>query len=697
MPIVKAMKWSGTWMCAMLLVDPVPSTGQVPAASVDALGRSVFSALPVADRRLAAGDTIHGELTGSNPIQGGGRRVEVWRLATDAGQRLKVDMQSEDFDAFLFVVGPGLGAGLRDDDGGSRVNGPRDASLCFTPGSAEEFRVVAAAVGGGTGQYALSVTPASELSGECAFSDDLLFAVDSLGSLADSARILHIDDVVEEVLGTGMGVMEGFHASAWRLDVPPSPGRVRIDMRSDEVDAFLYVSGPDLPDGLVNDDGGEGTNARLCFTPSAATGYRVVAASLVRNRSGRFALSIRPEESEGSCGGLRSRPIPAENRVVEGEMVAGALDYEGIGAWRLVAQPGQRVRVDVQSDDFDPVLHVFGPDPADSLYDDDGGEGLSARLCFTPSHADGHRVVVRGWGGTDGGAYTLSVSADDGPQCGMTANASAEREGPEASVVAEVPADTPESEVAADPSVFSMLDAADRVIGAGESIAGSLTERDFLQGGGRRVQVWDLGASAGQRLRVDLVSRSFAPYLYLVGPGLGSGLRGRSLSSFLYEPDERVWLCISPARDAGYRVVASSAGGETGDFTLSVVDLEDAADGDCPPPVVYMATFNAEPGVEYPISYLGDVTRTTAAGSELWGGLLSGSASYDWLLHEYETGLQFGVGSPTQSGSGALCYRIEGAHERVLGYVVPIGRNSEDARSLSASPRPGAPPWYCPE
>ena len=686
MAIPKGMKCSATWMGAMLLLNPVPATAQTPSSSTDAPGRSVFSALPVADRRLAAGDAIQGELTGSNPIQGGGRRVEVWELAAEADLRLKVDMQSGDFDPFLFVVGPGLGAGRRDDDGGPGL----DASLCFTPGAAEGYRVVAAALDGATGPYVLSVTPSSAL-GDCAFDDDFLVAVDSLGSLADSTRVLRIDDIVEDILGTGMGIMDGFYGSAWRFDAPLA--RVRVDMRSSEVDAFLYVSGPGLPDGLADDDGGEGTNARLCFTPSAANGYRIVAAALGQNQNGRFNLSVRRERSEGSCGGLRSRPAPEGNRVAEGQLVTGALDLreadEGIHVWRLMAQPGRRLRVDVQSDDFDPIVSVFGPNPTDSLYDDDGGEGLNARLCFIPSQLDSHRIVVTAWEG--GGTYALSVNADEGPQCGMIATASASPEEPvEAPVVARVPGDTPGPGTPADLSVFSMLDAADRHISVGEVIEGSLTERDLLQGGGRRVQVWDLpNARAGQRLRIDFASRSFAPFLYFVGPGLGGGLRGEGgpPALALTDTEGRAWMCVAIIRDAGYRVVASSAGGETGDFTLSVVDLEDTADAPCLPPVLYVATFNAEPGEEYHISYSGEVARTTAAGAQFWGDLLPGSGSYDWVLHEAETGLRFGVGYPARSEPepGALRYRIEGAHGQVLGHVVPIDRNSEDAQGCLPS------------
>ena len=542
MAIAKPMKWSGTWIGAMLLVHPLPATGQIPPGSTDALGRSVFSALPAVDRPLLAGDTIRGDLTTSNPIQGGGRRVEVWDLTADVGSRLRIDLQSEEFDPFLFVVGPGLGAGLRNDDGGDRLN----ASLCFTPGSAEGYRVVAAALDGGTGQYTLSVTPSSSLGGDCGFHDDFFVAVDSLGSLADSGRVLRINDVVEDVLGTGMGIMDGFHASAWWLDVPP--GRVRIEMRSTEVDAFLYVSGPGVPNGLADDDGGVGTNARLCFSPSAAAGYRVVAAARGQDQNGRFTLSVRREQTEGLCGGLRSRSPGEGNRVAEGERVTGSLHPGeadgGVDAWELAAEPGRWLRVDVRSDNLDPVVYVFGPNPADSLYDDDGGEGLNARLCFTPSQLESHRIVVTAWDAEDG-TYALSVNADDGPECGTDPDPSSSRqEQVEVSAGAEDSGASPAADNPDDVSVFSLLDARDRRVSVGESIPGSLTERDFLQGGGRRVQVWSLNAGEGQRFRADLASPSFTPFLYLVGPGLGGGLRGESDPPVLNDTEGRAWLCF---------------------------------------------------------------------------------------------------------------------------------------------------------
>ena len=153
----------------------------------------------------------------------------------------------------------------------------------------------------------------------------------------------------------------------------------------------------------------------------------------------------------------------------------------------------------VGSDNLDPVVYVFGPTPADSLYDDDGGEGLNARLCLTPSQLEGHRIVVTAWD-AENGTYTLSVNSDDGPECGATADpSSTQQEQPEVSAGEEAASDSPASDNDADVSVFSLLDARDRGVRVGESVEGSLTERDFLQGGGRRVQVWSLNAAEGQR------------------------------------------------------------------------------------------------------------------------------------------------------------------------------------------------------
>ena len=95
----------------------LPSTGQAQ------VGRSIFSALDTQGRTVALGQEQSGSLLDADVLSAGGRRVQVWTLGASPGEEVQVDLRSDEFDAFLYVVGPGLNDGLRDDDGGSAGGG----------------------------------------------------------------------------------------------------------------------------------------------------------------------------------------------------------------------------------------------------------------------------------------------------------------------------------------------------------------------------------------------------------------------------------------------------------------------------------------------------------------------------------------------------------------------------------------------
>ena len=120
--------------------------------SEDEQGGSIFSVLDTRGRTVALGEEQSGSLTASDVLSAGGRRVQVWTLGTSPGEELQVDLRSDDFDAFLYVVGPGLNEGLRDDDGGSGLN----SRLCFVPERPGEYRVVASSLDAGTGAFTIA-------------------------------------------------------------------------------------------------------------------------------------------------------------------------------------------------------------------------------------------------------------------------------------------------------------------------------------------------------------------------------------------------------------------------------------------------------------------------------------------------------------------------------------------------------------
>ena len=76
--------------------------------------------------------------------------MQAWALAGDS---VRIDLTSDDFDSYLFVAGPGLEEPLTDDDGGEGLNSHIGISF---PANGVYF-VVASSLGGEVGAYRLRV------------------------------------------------------------------------------------------------------------------------------------------------------------------------------------------------------------------------------------------------------------------------------------------------------------------------------------------------------------------------------------------------------------------------------------------------------------------------------------------------------------------------------------------------------------
>ena len=172
-------------------------------------------------------------------------------------------------------------------------------------------------------------------------------------------------------------------AHSYRFEVVEG-GRIRIDLGSADGDSFLYLlaeNGRRLTD---NDDGGAGLDARIerDLTP----GIYVVEATTVGGRSrgpANFTLSI-------------SRATGCDP-VHLGTLRTGA-DLNASGSWSLdtcgsrfvVEHPAQsylftlnqaaRVRVDLMSENGDPVVSLVSPTDGLIAANDDGGESRNSRI-----------------------------------------------------------------------------------------------------------------------------------------------------------------------------------------------------------------------------------------------------------------------------------------------------------------------------
>ncbi|WP_123831996.1 ABC transporter substrate-binding protein [Luteimonas sp. 100069] len=178
-------------------------------------------------------------------------------------------------------------------------------------------------------------------------------------------------------------------------------GFYTIDMMSDDFDSVLKLDGPGVA--LSNDDGGDGSNARISARLAPGT-YTLTAEGYGGDRiNGLYQIRVA------------ARPLP-EGGLREG----GALDvgstltglYEGNAHAYTFSLPARRVvRIDMRSDEIDPLMHLAGNGVEKT--DDDGGDGLNARISMLLEPGD---YTLRADAASAGaGLYTLAFAASEAP------------------------------------------------------------------------------------------------------------------------------------------------------------------------------------------------------------------------------------------------------------------------------------------
>ena len=361
--------------------------------------------------------------------------------------------------------------------------------------------------------------------------------------LSTDGRELEIGDEVRGALSASDFITANdSYVEAWALDGRPGQ-EVSIDLVSDDFDSYLYVVGPGISETLTDDDGGGACHARINFTILDRGVFHVIASSTSWRQAGTYQLRVSEEPgpvAQMSCGGIAGSELtglPTDGRrLTWGELVRGHFtgveatirNDQPVQAWALEALAGETATIRLQSDDFDAYLFAFGPGMSEVMSDDDSGGGLDSEL------------TLSFW---ETGTYTIGASALSSGSTGSY------------SLTVTDPVDAID---------MTDLSTAGRVLRMGSNAMGTLTEADPVIDG-QPVQAWAVEASAGDFATIELMSVDFDSYLYVVGPGLpeplsdddgGDGLNSRLVVSF-------------PA-DGVYSVVASSLGGTTGDFVLSM-------------------------------------------------------------------------------------------------------------------------------
>ncbi len=346
---------------------------------------------PGAITAIAAGESRQGMLEPGDSVAADGPYEDRWTVTARAGQRLRVDLSSTDFDSYLLLFGPD-GAKLgQDDDGGEGTN----ASLGFRAATAGTYTIVATSLSDEprAGVYGLSLTEETGV-----FADPGVAGAISSGETREGR--LESGDVV------------GARGLEDRWTFTGRAGQVaRVDVMSSAFDAYAYLRINEVA-ADSNDDGGDGNNSRLTTVLPTSGTYTIVVTTYSRSSTGgRYTVGLTVSDPPAGAG--RVETIRAGQRLA-GRLEAGDRP-RGNGAyqdlWEFDGRTGQDVIVEMHSAEFDSYLELRGPDGSVIAENDDGGEGRDA-LIITRLRTNGRfRIVARSYGEAAAtGFYDLSLS-----------------------------------------------------------------------------------------------------------------------------------------------------------------------------------------------------------------------------------------------------------------------------------------------
>jgi Caspase domain len=502
-----------------LLVDDVPivnvqatSTGsyrlevRMVTCSIEPCfwGAQAYSA----DGSAGAGETTthEGELGFGDRVLDTGEYVDRYTVEAEAGQTLTVDMRSDDFDPYLMVRSPS-GEQSENDDWEGAVDRSR-VEIVASEGGAWE--VLATAFQKGlTGDYTVGITLGDGSSTRSASSG---------GGRVERGELRPGDETLPE----------GEYADVYTLD-GRSGEMLVLDLTSPDFDTYLVLIDPDGEQQDNDDYEGDARRSMLGVELESDGQYRVLVTSYAANETGSYRLEISQDEPSDS--GISNGTATMNGALAAGDDTLESDEY--VDAFHFQGRPGDVIRLELRSAEFDTYLMLLGPDDF-RRENDDGDEGVGHSMI---------EVVLPEYG-----EYTALVTSFEPGETGAYSLTRDQSAGGEAAV--------------AQRDVESI-----RIGGSGQ---GTLELGDGELESGEWRDLWVFDGESGQNLVAEISSSDFDTFIMLVSPD----------GQVIDQNDDADGntnlsrLDISLRESGRYRLVATTfSPGESGSYEVSLRDV----------------------------------------------------------------------------------------------------------------------------
>ena len=356
---------SGSWTVHVTSFAPAETGAYV--LEIDVLAIDALPDVTPPPRR-----SIGGALTTDDPRLKDGRFTDTHEFRASAGDRVTIDLRSDQFDPVLMLFQPtGALVEENDDYQGSTDHSRIEVGELQDSG---EYRVVVTSFApSATGSYALSI------------------AVDGTDPPTGTETV--ILDVTQQLESTDI-VNGGRYEDEYPVQLIRGV-TYRVDLRSSRFDTFLEMSGPDLRE--QNDDADSLNHSALEVQAPATGEYRIVVTSYSAGETGTYDLDV-------VSSAPRDPPPPRQVLVVgpnAGELTMsdqrtdtdptfrqrrGSSGDHYYDYWTIEGQTGDILTITLLSDDFDTVLALLAPDgTVIEENDDDVSEGADSDLFSTNS------------------------------------------------------------------------------------------------------------------------------------------------------------------------------------------------------------------------------------------------------------------------------------------------------------------------
>jgi hypothetical protein len=296
---------------------------------------------------------------------------------------------------------------------------------------------------------------------------------------------------------------------------------VQVDLMSSDFDAYLYLRDQNGQNLAQDDDSGGGLNSRIVRNLPYTGMFQILANTLRAGQYGSFTLSL---QASGMAQPVVTQPLaqpiasPLQlvvigsiglNQQVQNILSAGAPLYDGkkYHAYNFECTAGQQLQMDLLSD-WDNYAIVFDPVGNIVARDDDGGEGLNARIVHACTTTGTYRLMVTTYSASSStGAYTLRVQG-----LGTPTPIQAQPQ----PIAQPVPQPIPTAAPAVMPSNPIPAPGQTGLTAIGQVLRGRLETGDQTMADGTFADIWQFQGSAVQTITIDVRSDEFDTYMQLL-------------------------------------------------------------------------------------------------------------------------------------------------------------------------------------